>query len=297
MSKRKRLHQKIAEGLVSIFVLAVFIVPLFMTAKWAGSFFIDNDPRKVQPAVTFQAREIDKTNQTLKPFEEPIVTIAFDDGWESVYIHAFPVMQSHGIYSTQFIITNTFNDPAYMSIKQIRSMKQAGHEIASHTVSHPDLTKLSHDQLVDELKNSREALVKEFGPIRDFTTPLGALNAATIKEVAKYYRSQKNAEGYISADGLGAINIKKGFNPLNYKSYSVRKSTSLEDIEKLLIANQKNKGWLILTYHQVDDSGAEYSVTPAVFREHMRMVSTSRNRSATVGRVFDILLPNWKAEQ
>ncbi|MGZ6005568.1 MAG: polysaccharide deacetylase family protein [Candidatus Saccharimonadales bacterium] len=296
MGKRKRLHQKIADATVSFFVLAVFIIPLLLSAKWIGGMFIHNDSRSVKPAVKFNIRGIDDTKAPLKPFDEPIVTVTFDDGWETVYTNAFSDMQYEGLHSTQFIVTNTFNNPTYMSKAQLHSLQAAGNEIESHTVSHPDLTTLNQSQLIHELKDSRDTLTKEFGPVYDFTTPFGAYNSNTLQQISKYYRSQKNAEGYISSDGLGTINVKKGFNPLNYKSYSVRQTTSLADIKKLLLDNEKYKGWLVFTYHQVDNSGEEYSVTPDNFNKQMRLISDSRSRSATVGQILNILLPKWKPE-
>jgi peptidoglycan/xylan/chitin deacetylase (PgdA/CDA1 family) len=257
-----------------------------MTARWVSGIVGDHDPRKVAEVVALQPRPIDQTSAPLEPFNQPIITITFDDGWESVYTNALPTLQRNGLKTTQYLISGVFDNPSYMSIKQIQSMQKAGHEVGAHTASHADLTQLDEQQLTYELVDSQKALTKHFGAVVDFTSPYGAYNAHTLKVIGQYYRSQKNAEGDPAANELEAINIRSGFNALNIKSYSVRKTTTPDDLRKLIKAAQDHNGWLILTYHQVDDSEDLYAITPVVFEQQMELVKNSDIRSATVGEVF-----------
>lgn len=287
--KKRRTHQKMAKALVSVFVLAVVLLPTLLTANWLIGIVNDRDPRRVVALQAFQPRKVDQTNAQLKPFDEPIVTITFDDGWESVYTQAFPVLQKHGLKTTQYIISDTLDEASYMSAAQLRQMHQAGHEIGGHTASHADLTTLDDEQLKHELSDSQQILQRLFGSVRDFTSPYGAYNAHTLAVISKYYRSQKNAEGDPKADDDQPINVKDSFNPLNIVSYSVRQSTTDKDLQKLLADAKEHNGWVILTYHQIDYSGEQYAISPEDFDHQMALVSNSNLRSATVGQVFDAL--------
>ena len=291
MSKMKRkLRQKIAKTLVSVFVLAVFIIPVFVTARWVSGIVGDHDPRKVTEIALLQPRAVDQTSAPLKPLNEPIITVTFDDGWESVYTNALPVLQRKGIRTTQYIISGVLDNPSYMSVRQLQSMQSAGHEVGAHTASHADLTMLDEKQLKVELADSQADLTEHFGAVVDFTSPYGAYNAHTLKIISQYYRSQKNAEGDPAANELEAINVQAGFNALNIKSYSVRKTTTLEDLEKLIKAAKDHNGWLILTYHQVDNASNDlYAVSPEAFEQQMELIRGSDIRSATVGQVFKAL--------
>lgn len=297
MKKDKRnLRSKLAKTLVSLFVLAIFITPGLLTTKWALTVALSKDSRNVINVPALQIRAADKTNAAIKPLDQPLVTITFDDGWESVYTKGLPLLQKHGLHSTQYVLSGVFDNPLYMSEAQLKSMQASGHQIASHTISHADLTALDDTQLTHELIGAKKTLTDDFGgPISDFTSPYGAYNAHTLQMIGKYYRSQKNAEGDPAANELESINVKNTFNPLNIKSYSVRQTTTIYDLSKLIKAAQANNGWLVLTYHQIDYSGAQFSVTPEDFEDQMSLLDNTGMRSATVGQVMDILYPATKA--
>lgn len=295
--KTHKANQKITKTLVSFFVLAIFLLPVYVTTRWVRDIVSTRDPRKVVIAQPFQQRTADQTTSPLAPFQQPIVSVTFDDGWESVYTQAFPILQKNGIHTTQYIITNTFNNFDYMSVAQIQSLQKAGNDIGSHTVTHPNATQLSDNELNKELSSSKQTLVKEFGvPVQDFTSPYGAYNAHTLQVISQYYRSQKNAEGDPNANVLDTINLKGTFKQINIKSYSIRKSTTIDDIKKLVAAAQSNNGWLVLTYHQVDSSNENFSITPDEFNQHMQYLHTANIRSATVSQVLNALMPNPQGE-
>ena len=299
MSKKTQTRKRLSKALVSLFVLLVVFAPALLTAKWVMGLVGNTDPRKVTTVAPLQVRPINNTKAPLQPFSEPIVSVTFDDGWESVYTNGLPILQKDGIQTTQYIISGTMaNNYSYMSEPQIKSMEDAGHEIAAHTVTHADLTTLDDQQLTYQLAYSKQVLAKDFGPIYDFTSPYGAYNQHTLDVISKYYRSQKNAEGDPTSNDLESINVKKTFSPMNITSYTVRKTTTSAELKKLLQDARENNGWLVLTYHQVQDSSSnssddsEYAVTPAVFAKQMAIIDDSNMRSATVGQVLDVLMPN-----
>lgn len=284
----RKMRQNLAKKLVSFLMVAIFVLPGILGARWAYKAAASGDPRTVTNVSEMQTRDADKSSAPLKPFEEPIVTVTFDDGWESVYSAGLPIMQKYGIRSTQYILSGVFDNTTYMSIDQIKSMQANGHEVGSHTIDHLDLTQLDEAILTKQLKESKDVLTKNFGPIKDFTSPYGAYNAHTLDSISKYYRTQKNAEGDPAAHELEAINIGSTFNPLNVVSFSVRETTTLDELVKLINAAKKHNGWLVLTYHQIDRSGVEFSVNPEEFESQMALLYNTNVRSATVGQVMDI---------
>jgi peptidoglycan/xylan/chitin deacetylase (PgdA/CDA1 family) len=290
MTKKKhQLRRKIANALVSVFVLGIVMAPSLLTARWALGVVNSQDPRKVTKIEPMQTRAIDKTSAPLQPFNEPLISVSFDDGRESVYTKALPVLQKDGIHTTQYIISGELTDRSYLSIGQIKAMQANGHEVASHTVTNPDLTTLTDTEINKELVDSKDTLSQDFGPIKDFTSPYGAYNAHTLQLIGKYYRSQKNAEGDPAVNELEAINTKANFKPLDIQSYSVRSTTSMDDLKKLIKAARDNNGWLVLTYHQVDYSNTLYSVSPEVFAQQMQLIDQSNMRTPTIGQVLNSL--------
>src|SRR4051812_9720176 len=109
MSKKKRqTHRKLKHILVSVAILGFFIIPLYITGLFLVNAMGTHDSRKVIDVPVFQIRPVDQTTDAIHPLDQPLVSISFDDGWESVYTEALPILQQDGIHTTQYIITGTF---------------------------------------------------------------------------------------------------------------------------------------------------------------------------------------------
>jgi peptidoglycan/xylan/chitin deacetylase (PgdA/CDA1 family) len=109
--------------------------------------------------------------------------VTFDDAYRSVRSEARPVLDDLGVPGTVFAPTSMVGRPGPMRWKgieqwigtryereltcmswdELRDLRAAGWEIASHTRSHPRLTQLDDDQLGAELVGSRETCQRELG--------------------------------------------------------------------------------------------------------------------------------------
>ena len=96
--------------------------------------------------------------------------VTFDDGYLSVYFHAYPALAERGITATVFVVADLIGGAnewdraagdrreSLMTAGQIREMSAAGFEIGSHTLTHPHLTDVSEEQLGRELADSKHKL-------------------------------------------------------------------------------------------------------------------------------------------
>ncbi|WP_425060766.1 Poly-beta-1,6-N-acetyl-D-glucosamine N-deacetylase [Sporomusa carbonis] len=117
--------------------------------------------------------------------EKPIL-ITFDDGYQDNYTNAYPIMKKYGFTATIFLVTSLVgHDGRFMTWDQVRQMKKDGFIFGSHTVSHAPLTKLTREQVMDELVNSRKEIEHQLGTRpRYFAYPTGAYNRQ-IEEMVK----------------------------------------------------------------------------------------------------------------
>jgi peptidoglycan/xylan/chitin deacetylase (PgdA/CDA1 family) len=105
----------------------------------------------------------DSPGSALELFErasaEPLRLLTFDDGGVSAYTHIAGVLDRL-VWPGHFLVTtNRIGTPTFLSREQIRSLRQRGHIIGSHSVSHPTrMSACGWDVLVDEWGNSRRAL-------------------------------------------------------------------------------------------------------------------------------------------
>jgi len=79
------------------------------------------------------------------------VVLSFDDGYQSQYLNAFPVMRKVGWPG----VLNLKARDADIHDDQVSRMVAANWELASHSVTHQDLPTLSASQLTAELTQSR----------------------------------------------------------------------------------------------------------------------------------------------
>ena len=272
----------------SFFVLVIIAFPVYATARWATDVIIGTDPRSLQTLPEFNQRDADKSQSKIEPFKEPVITITFDDGWRSISASGMPIMQKYGITSTQYILGDEFSNIAYLSEDQVRDMQSHNHEIASHSLTHPNLTQLNKDDLYGEIVGSKEALEKRFDQdVADFASPLGAQNDTTIDMISQYYRSQRNTEADPETIGDEDINVTQNFDRYNIIAYTVRQSTTISDIVALTEYAQVHDGWLVLTYHQIEDVDSEYGIAPQNFEEHMKYIYDKPIRLANIGEVLN----------
>ena len=116
--------------------------------------------------------------------------IVFDDGYESVFYIALPLMQKYGFTGTVFPVVNyigkmndwdvTFggiNKARHLSKEQIGELSNNGWEIGSHGLTHTAFTSLSDNKLDAELRQSKLILENIINQeIISITPPFSLLN-------------------------------------------------------------------------------------------------------------------------
>ena len=154
------------------------------------------------------------------------ILLTFDDGSETVYTEALPIMKIYGFTGTAYIVDNYIGATRYMNKIQIRALYEAGWEIGSHSLSHHDVTTRPGSQ-EEEIVKSRQRLESYLGvPVRSFAYPFGAYDNASLKLV--------KSAGYIAAMGLGDRSAQGKENIFYLYRQSVTAETTLEAFINLL---------------------------------------------------------------
>jgi len=111
------------------------------------------------------------------PLPSKPVILTFDDGFQNDYQYAFPLLKTYGFTGTFFIITGLIGHPEYMTWGQVVDLERSGMEIGSHTITHPDLTRMTPVVRDSQLTESKQTLEEKLGvPITALSYPGGAFN-------------------------------------------------------------------------------------------------------------------------
>ena len=109
------------------------------------------------------------------------VSITFDDGVISQYTQAVPALNARGFKGTFFVITSRIDSDTvhnFTTWDEWRNVANQGHEIGSHTKTHPHLPLLSLAQMQDEIGGSKAAIDTQITTQKchTFAYPFGELN-------------------------------------------------------------------------------------------------------------------------
>lgn len=112
------------------------------------------------------------------------VVITLDDGYRDLYTAAYPILRAHAFTAVAYIVPNFVGRPEYVTRDQIVEMDRDGIEIASHTMNHADLARLSYSSAMYELVQSKRWLETLVGhPVIDFAYPSGKFSGQTVRAV------------------------------------------------------------------------------------------------------------------
>lgn len=226
--------------------------------------------------------------QTNNPnsFGKGMVSLSFDDGWQATYDNGISILNAAGIKSTQYIISQSVGDTAdgYMTLPEIISMQNAGHDIAAHTRTHPDLTASGID-LQSEIAGSRSDLLSNFKPVDSFAYPYGRYNATIQADAA--------GAGFVGARTVDHGFNDKSTNPMALTVQIVERGgvcgtdnapvSTFAQIKNWIDTAAATNTWLILVFHQVDNVNANcYGDTPAMLQNIVNYLKTSNVDIVTV---------------
>ena len=113
------------------------------------------------------------------------VVITFDDGYKDNYSIVFPLLKKYKLKVTIFLIVNLIGEEGYLNWEEIIEMKNSGLvEFGCHTLSHPNLTQLSRELLIEELNKSKKSIEEKLGGVcQYFAYPKGYFNDLVIEKI------------------------------------------------------------------------------------------------------------------
>lgn len=151
------------------------------------------------------------------------VVITFDDGYVNVLRYGLEPLAQTGFKTIQFLVAdllgryNEWDVPLgearepMMDAGQIREWLAAGHDIGSHTLTHPFLTQVSPAMAREEVTASRKKLEDLFErPVVHFCYPYGDWNERVLDLVADAgYKTACTTDPGINTPAVSPLTLKR----------------------------------------------------------------------------------------
>jgi peptidoglycan/xylan/chitin deacetylase (PgdA/CDA1 family) len=173
----------------------------------------------------YQTGSLDNLRDLLQ--ERSRIVLSFDDGFVNSLEQGLEPLAEHGFSAIQFVVakmigrTNDWDlkegeaSEPLMDLSQLRDWLAAGHQVGSHTLSHPWLTRIFPAAAREEIFASKKALEDRLGiPILHFCYPYGDWNEAV--------RDLVGEAGYLTASTTEAGVNQGGQDPLTLKRLPAR---------------------------------------------------------------------------
>ena len=149
--------------------------------------------------------------------------VTFDDGYLSVYEHAYPALAKRNMPATVYIVADTIGGinawdrnagdqmEKMMSAEQVREMSDNGFEIGSHTLTHAHLPMLSDEQLRTEVVDSKHQLEDIIGKeVTSFSYPYGDYDNRVLEAaIAAGYKNAVSTRLGVIVSGTSLFEIPR----------------------------------------------------------------------------------------
>jgi peptidoglycan/xylan/chitin deacetylase (PgdA/CDA1 family) len=225
--------------------------------------------------------------------EQTIVSITFDDGRAS-QANALPLLAEHGMRGTFYVNSGRIDKRGYLSSSQLAQMAAAGHEIASHTPDHTNVSTMTEAEAIEVICADVAALTSLGHAPISFAYPEGVSSPASQAAVeACGLSSGRGVGGLRHATGCFSCPLAQPLPPANPYHLatppSVKSTTTLDDLKGYVTrAEQSGGGLVALVLHDVGTPGS-LSTTVATldaFLDWLAPRSAHGTVVATIGEVI-----------
>jgi peptidoglycan/xylan/chitin deacetylase (PgdA/CDA1 family) len=180
------------------------------------------------------------------PFNQGLVTLTFDDGFEGNVTTVLPKLAEYNFKSTHCFATQ-YIEGIPEQIQNVQAIGNAGHEVCAHTVTHPFLTQSSDAQIDYELSHSKTLLESTSGQqITSFASPYGDYDVRVNNKIKQHFETHRTTdEGFNAKDNLSAYRLRV---------QNMTPNTTLAEFSGWVNKAKNDKTWLILLYHAITPS-------------------------------------------
>jgi peptidoglycan/xylan/chitin deacetylase (PgdA/CDA1 family) len=210
------------------------------------------------------------TATTWKDNRKGAVSFTFDDGYRGAFDYGGGELEAASLKGTFYIFTDTSTiyDAELAPTSLIRTYKEKGHEIGSHTANHSDLGFLTGsgqtDSMEQVLSASVDLLNERFSQQTiTMSIPFGSFRYETLEYLSHYFQTARSSQY--------GFNLATPYDFYALKSWPILSTTSPARVDSLLLVAETFGYYLPLMYHDLVDGPFDEDLLIYTYsREHFR---------------------------
>ncbi|WP_292353196.1 polysaccharide deacetylase family protein, partial [Methanomethylovorans sp. PtaU1.Bin093] len=208
------------------------------------------------------------------------VILTFDDGFKSDYDTVYPLLKERNISSTHYIIASMVGeDSTRMTWDHIKAMYDDGFDMECHSDTHPDLTTMSSDEIIQEMLNVNTAFVTHGMPApKHIAYPYGECNDNVISVISSY----RDTGRVVTWKNNGYYPTELLEKPYGLPCYPTEYHGTIAEIDKAVAGNYT----LILGFHQVTENPGEYDISTSEFISILDYIESNNIRTQTISEYY-----------
>lgn len=210
--------------LVTLLAMMVCVVDIFAGENW-GLHFPSEGARPTGPATSEELKEFDA--YFIGADDENILYLTFDAGYEIDLTNGIlDTLKKHEVPAAFFLVGNYIRDYPVL----INRMVSEGHIVANHTMTHPDMSKIS----------TKEAFAKELSLVE------GLYKEVTGQEIPRLYRPPRGIYSKENLKHAQELGYKTVFWSCAYKDWEEKNQPSKQEAFDKLIPRTHPGGVILL---------------------------------------------------
>lgn len=229
-------------------LIAILLVAIFTLVPFGYNYLFASKSSKTNWGLSFSENGMpptgNATSQFLKEYnayyigdtEQKKVYLTFDAGYEAGYTpKILETLKKHNVKATFFVVSNFLNT----SPDLVKQMVSEGHIVGNHTMTHPNMSKMS---TMEDFKKEIEPMEKLYKEI-------------TGEDMKKFYRPPQGVYSELNLKMANELGYKTIFWSLAYVDWYKDKQPSKEEAFNKLLPRLHNGAIILL--HNTSKTNSE----------------------------------------
>lgn len=251
-------------------------------------------PRSFRQAVQFRAALYTATKYVPNRLGRPVLSLSFDDFPKSAGEAGWTMLAERGVRATYYFCADfagrTVEGVRQFDREDLARLSALGHEIGCHTASHPEVPEIAPAALDAELERNA-AFLRAAGvatPMRTFAYPYGRVGPRAKRRLASRFAACRGVHprAHRAKADLGFLRC------LSLEPHVLAE----RPLDAWLDEVVRERSWLILLTHDVEDDPSPYGITPAHLAEILSRVQAHGIETMPIADVVEALAPAAAAE-